>query len=419
MYISLYDKKINHLTNIINVKFKKYERLFEFDSFKASGQLSKEITGSSYYVVKTDNGKNMFFGLVGNITLEIEKEIVSFNGIDFRKALDTEILLDFSQNEIQDFTLSGIFNKVSNLINYTNIFGEDVNVEIIIPEDTTDTTVIANYTGQFFITNAYTFLTAYLEYFNYYIKSELNLTEKKITFTFVKNSKVISIKLKDFINNQITNDIVFNRAIATLSYNNIVELAKWLNSNEEEWDDEPETNKAEITISNLESIPDASNYPQDYYIKAYVVEEELYYYFKSKGAVYSPRPILPEIEYNLTSDNDIVLGEITEENKRIYPIKTIIFEDNYLESAKFKSINELLKSKYSEVIEITNDKVYNPIDFEQLELFTNIDIFTDNGFYKRLPIAEKEINFENSARIGIIRLGFKKTLFTQIFQGGK
>jgi hypothetical protein len=419
MYISLYDRYLNHLTNVRNIKFKKFERLFEFDSFKASGQLNRDTTGALYYVVNSDTGVPIFSGLVGNVNLEIDKDITTFYGLDYRIAFNTEILLDFSQNETQDFTLKGIFEKVSGLVNYIEIFGEDIEVEVIIPEDEADTTVIANYTGQFFITNAHNFLNTYLEYFNYYIKSELDLVNNKIIFTFVKNTKQLSIKLKDFINNQYTSDVVFNRAIATLSYNNILEVASWLDSNEEDWNGQPEANKIEITISTLDALPDASNYPGNYYVKAYVSEEELYYYYKSKAAVYSPRPILPEIEYNLTNDNEIVVGVISDETKRIYPTKTVIFQDNYLESAKFNSINELLKSKYSEVVEITNDILYNPVDFEELELFTNIDIYTDNGFYKRLPIAEKEINFETSSRIGIIRLGFKKTLFTQIYQGGK
>jgi hypothetical protein len=150
-------------------------------------------------VVNNSIGVPLYYGLVRNLNLELWNDLINFNGLDFRIAFDTDILLDFSQNVTQDFTLSGIFQKVCDLVKYNNIFGDNIEIEIVIPEDSSDTTIIADYTGQFFKINAYNFLRTYLQYYNYYIKSELDLANNKIIFTFVKtfeaNSRSFLIQL--------------------------------------------------------------------------------------------------------------------------------------------------------------------------------------------------------------------------------
>jgi hypothetical protein len=71
MYISLYDRDLKHLTNVKNISFKKFERLFEFDSFKAKGKINLDSLGSSYYVVNNSIGVPLYYGLVRNLNLEL------------------------------------------------------------------------------------------------------------------------------------------------------------------------------------------------------------------------------------------------------------------------------------------------------------------------------------------------------------
>lgn len=366
MYISIYSKKQKdgmreHLTNLSNVSFTLNRRTFDFNTFSATGQSTDNCDSGIVYIVNDDNGAPLYSGFAKNITKDGSH--ITFKGDDFRKLFDTEILLDFSQNEVQDFSLSGIFRKVSNLVTIPLDNDPEVNIipiEVIIPEDATDTKVIADYTGQYFIKNAYSFLKVYLSYFNYFMDAHYDFVQDKIFIEFKKSSGELSIKLKDFINERTTTDISVNKTIATISYKT----------------EDDEGNPV-------------------------------------------PRPqILPMKFYYLTRDNNIAEGFVDTSN-RIYPVRAKIFENEYLAQAQYDAISELVDNRYVENILITNDNIYNPIDLADVELYTKINIYTEVGFYKTLPVSEKEISFTSTKKTTIIKLGFKRILFTEIVKGGK
>ena len=368
MYISIYSKnkdfgKRNHITNLSKVSFTLVKRAFDFDTLTADGYTTDDFTEGLIYVINDDNGRPLYSGFCKNAQQEtLTSNKRSFKGDDFRKIFDTEILLDFSQNEAQDFTLSGIFRKVANLVTTSsdndpelNIF----NIEVIIPDDTTDTSFIGDYTGQYFIKNAYSFLKVYLAYFEYWIDSHYDVVNDKIVFEFKKSSGEESIKLKDFINTRTTTDIGINKAIATLK---------------------------------VETTDDEGNI--------------------------TPRSLdLPVKYYYLTKDNNIFEG-LPESANRVYPVRCKIFENEYLSQAQYDAISALVDARYSEDIKITTDNIYNPLDLSNVELFSYINVYTETGFYKKLPVAEKEIRFTAKNKNSIIKLGFKKTLITEIIKGG-
>ena len=131
-----------------------------------------------------------------------------------------------------------------------------------------------------------------------------------------------------------------------------------------------------------------------------------------------PRPVVATKYYYLGKDNNIYDG-LPKEDNRIYPVRTKIFQNEYLAQAQFDAINELTTNRYNENILITSDNIYNPIEIQDIEFFTRIKIFTDSGFYKILPVSEKEIVFTAKTKKSIIKLGFKRTLLTEIIKGGK
>ena len=365
MYISIYNKtkrnnKRVHITNLSDISYTLNLRAFDANSLDAEGRTEDDCTDGVVYVLCDDYGKSLYSGLVKNV--RIDGSFVSFKGDDFRKIFDTEILLDFSQNEQQDFTLHGIFKKVSDLVIHPSDNDPEVNIiplDVIIPEDSTDTTSIANYTGQYFIRNAYAFLKVYMSYYGYYLDSRYDVVQDKIIFEFKKTDAEISIKLKDFINEQTTNDISINKVVAT--------------------------------------------------IKTATTDEE-------GNPV--PRPQVATKYYYLSKDNNIYDG-LPEDFNRIYPVRQKIFENEYLAQAQLDAVSELTNNRYIENILLTSDRVYNPIDIENLDFFTRVNVYTDVGFYKQLPVSEKEITFTAKEKKTIIKLGFKRTLLTEILKGGR
>lgn len=353
-----------HLTNISNASYTLNRRAFDFNTLSAEGFTEDFCDTGIIYVICNENGSPKYSGFAKNIKKDGSEDSkkITLKGDDFRKIFDTEILLDFSQDTPQDFTLHGIFKKVSELVLTSGDNDPEINIfpiKVIIPADSTDTKFVGDYTGQYFIKNAYSFLKVYLSYFNYFLDSYYDVVNDNIVFEFKKAAGELSIKLKDFINERTTSDISVNKAIATIK---------------------------------VDTKDDEGNLV--------------------------PRPNVTMRYYYLSKDNNIYDG-MPEEDNRIYPVRTKIFENKYLSQAQFDAISELVDNRYVENILLTSDNVYNPIDIEDLELYTKINVYTDEGFYKTLPVSEKEITFTSKKKSSIIKLGFKRTLFTEIVKGGR
>lgn len=138
-------------------------------------------------------------------------------------------------------------------------------------------------------------------------------------------------------------------------------------------------------------------------------------YFKVKGKEIIPRPTtLPTYIYHLGSDNNIYENNIPAEMK-IVPIVSKYFESADLSSAQIEAIYHLLTNRWVENIIIENDSV-DLIDFENIELYTSINVYDKNGTLKKIPLVEKNFEyFEDTKRLKV-KLGFKKTSFTEIIK---
>ena len=140
-------------------------------------------------------------------------------------------------------------------------------------------------------------------------------------------------------------------------------------------------------------------------------------YYKLGPITYKPRPNLPERVYLLGKDNQIYEGynSIAESN-RLYPIVSKIFEAEYLAEAQVNAVYELVNNRYVENIIITQDTIEQPLDLSSLELYTMIRVYDDDGEYKDLPISEKTTLHNTKETRTEIKLGFKKTLLTEIIK---
>lgn len=496
MYAAIYSYNFEngyrkHLGNVIDIEHSTTLRTFDFSTSEVKGKCTFDLDRPLIYTINDERGRQLFAGFYKKPNQATNSNLLSFAGEDFKKILDTDILLDFSNEEIPSHTLSAIFTKVAEQIkSVKDPFTSSIDLEFIVPFDNTNTKVVADYTGQYIVVNALQFLKAYLGFYGYYIKPSYDAMADRITFEFIKKSAVIvPIKLKDFMHDKTGSDIKVNKTIATISFKTVMEDVSWLASDESYFSSQPYANRATLVGTELPS-PDgyasgfalrlvsafewqvatvdeynASDIKSEVLIQKYTdtvcmisptVEQattaagnpnetqygtvikamfklkitgeicQLYptyiklvsqstIYHQRSGMNFQSRPNLPERVYTLGNDNEIYDGYAPSE-KRIYPIVTKIFESDYLAESQLNAVYEIVNNRYIENIIINQEKSITPIDFSELDLFTTIRTYDSDGTYKDIPISEKMYKHQNGRNQIDIKLGFKKTLLTEIIK---
>ncbi len=146
------------------------------------------------------------------------------------------------------------------------------------------------------------------------------------------------------------------------------------------------------------------------YVKVYSTDIE---YYSKGGTVVVPRPTtLANKVYSLGSDNNIYEGK-PPSDLMIYPIKREIFEAETLAKAQVDAIYSLVNNRWNENIII--DSKLSPADLKDVPLLQQIKVFDKNGDIKILPVSEITVKVHKSLSY-MIKLGFKKELFTQIYK---
>lgn len=497
MYAAIYsylreNGRRKHIGNVTHIEHSTTLRTFDFSTCEIKGKCDFSMDDSLLYVINDEKGRQRFSGFIKQAKIDDRSELLTFSGEDFKRILDTDIILDFSHVEDVDLTLEGIFHKVSQQISGSgDPFITMLDLEFIIPADSTDTKAIADYTGQYIVVNALQFLKVYLAYYEYYINPSYDVTLDRVTFAFTKmNAELVEIKLKDFTHEKTSSDIRVNKTIATISFKTTSDEASWIASDVAYYDNQPYANRgtmigleppkpdayavgfalrlisgyewqlateseydAETALRTTITIPqyvgsectiaptfeqaiaavgDPDNaqegiivralmkvnssgeicYGYPIYIKSVPISAS---YHRRSDVTYYPRPVLPERVYTLGNDNRIYEGYAPEE-MRIYPIVSKVFEATYLSEAQLNAVYEIVNNRYVENIIITQDSMTQTLDLSSLELFTPIRVYDSGGDYKDIPISEKTyIHRANEQRLQI-KLGFKKTLLTEIIK---
>lgn len=355
MYISIYDENQEHIANVIDVSYDKTTRVYDNDTFSAEGVASEDIKGGKIAVLNTDAGDYKYACFVDGITPTDAKQKVK--GLDFKSLWDTEILLDYTPENSFDGRLSAIFIKIKSLLfNSSDATVQKIRVVVNIPTDTTDTTpLFGSLQGTYKIVNAYTFLKAYLKFYEYNIESSYDIVQKTIVFDFVKNSRVVQIGLNDFIYELTTTSSATNKAVATIKF---------------------DTGSGNARPSSIATT----------------------YYYR-------------------TTDNNIVCSDAAGEIAgRVYPVITKIYESEYLADAQRDAIYELANSRYVDNVVIDNNNTVDPIDFDGYPLYTKVELYYGGHLYKTLPISEKTTKCDGNGTNIKIKLGFKKVLLTEIIK---
>lgn len=364
MYIEIYDENLHHLANIDGITYDLQQRVYDLDSFSATGKIDEEITQGKVAILKDDFGNYEYGCFIDDINILEGK--CTIKGLDFRTLFQNEILIDYSQPNSFDSRLSKIFEKVCGLLfEGLDLYVIHIPVTTHITYNSTDTTPLGNWQNQYIIKDAYTFLKLYLKYYGYNIEAKLDLADGILKFDFVRNNTSLDINLKDFKAEITTTQTKTNKAIATLSF---------------------QTVKEEDGVE-----------------------------------VITPRPsTLATSYYYLDKDNNIIQSnEAGNFQKRIYPVVTKIFEAEYLAEAQYNAIYELVNSRYNDNIIIDNTQVIDPIDFKDYKLYTMVNVYQDGNFYISSPITEKHTTLNSNGLTIKVKLGFKVIYLTEIIKKGR
>ena len=366
MYIELYNQKLEHISNVDMVTFELTKRVYGTDTFSAKGLYQGDISSAKVLRLCQDDGEAEYSCYVES--MEFKDQEVNIIGLDFRRILKTEALLDFTRSF--DSSLHGVLSKALD----TLFDGDDycynvIPVSYTIPNefksiDTKET--VADYYGTYIINDISAFIETYLRIYEYYIQIELDLinTPKRLVLRILQGEGVSDISLEDFEYNRSTTSISTNKTVATIKFESKIE-------NED----------GTITIK--------------------------------------PRPSsLATIYYYLTNDNQIVQSQSPniELEERIYPVVAKYYEDEYLAKAQFNAAYELACNRYVDNIIIDADSKLDPINLESIGLCTLFNIYHNGTFIYTLPLAEKTIKHSTSGRTCQIKLGYKKMLLTEIIK---
>lgn len=392
MYIAIYDENVEHITNVDNATYDLTQRVYDNDTFTAEGVCDVDINDAKIAIVNDDAGNYVYACFADTVTPEYNKR--SVKGLDFKSLFDTEILLDFTPEGSFDGRLSAIFRKVAAAVfDVTDVAVKKIAVEVIIPDDNTDTTeTYGSLQGTYQIKNAYSFLKCYLKYYEYNIETKFDVVARKIIFKFTKCAERVAVNLSDFIYELTTTSAAANKAVATIKYN--VETPQTDASGNIIYSDVQETDASGNPVYNDDGTP--KMLPK-----------------------YQPRPTTIATRYYYRDkDNNIVQADAAGNiDGRLYPVKQKWFESEYLADAQFNAVYELANSRYVDNIIIDNNITVDPLDFAVYPLYTKVDLYYDGKLYKTLPISEKITKLDASGQSTKIKLGFKKILLTEIIKG--
>jgi hypothetical protein len=132
----------------------------------------------------------------------------------------------------------------------------------------------------------------------------------------------------------------------------------------------------------------------------------------NRASVYTKNYVKNQ-EWGLTEDNLIV--KLPTDKKLIYPAKNKNFiaeessenltETEALNNAIYEAVMSLAENRYQENIDLNAQQYKSVIDLTNIDFSYKVDVYTDDGFYRTLPVGEIETDSKGNKHI--IRLGHR------------
>lgn len=138
---------------------------------------------------------------------------------------------------------------------------------------------------------------------------------------------------------------------------------------------------------------------------------------KAVAVVKKDGAVLTKKYFYRTDRNEIVTSDydnITE--NRIYPVKAVIKSAETAYQSQYDAIKELADARFNDNITIRNIPERDPANFFGIGLLTSVKCYRGGKLFRVLPVSETEENSDAGTKTITVKLGFKKTLLTEILK---
>lgn len=347
MYFVLYDRFLTSIGQTYIVEsWSRIQRAVDFDELRITGEQIPYSADPFFVVVNDKQGKMMFSGLASTPQVDERLKKTTLSLKDYTTLLNSEIIIDWSQ--FVGATLAEYIDFVLTTWKTQISVGFD-NIVWDVSELTgifLDESIPLGEEKENVL--AYTLVNDAMQYYNLHCVPELDVYEKTLSFGF-KCSGVtsISVRLRDFGIDYIEKSFgEYNRA---------------------------------------------------------TVYDSLYTRHQ---------------EWALTVDNRVV--RLPSDAPLVYPAKNRNFiadEPNEDESAESKIYNaiydavmSLAGNRYQENLDLNAQQYRSILDMSSLDFSYKVAVYTDDGYYKDLPVGEIETDSKGKH---IVRLGYRIQELTQ------
>jgi hypothetical protein len=347
MYFVLYDRFLKSIgETYILESWNRTQRATDFDELKIVGAEIPQNANPFLVVVNDRQGKQMFSGLASTPAIDDKTKKTSLSLKDYLTLLNSEIIIDW--DSFTGTTVASLIDFVFNTWkNQVDVGLENIVCDTTAISDIALDTELYNFTGKENVL-AYDLIADAINYYDLYNENKLDLREKTLTFYFKKASlNPLSIRLSDF----------------------------GVNAIEKSFGD---YNRASVYTSSFEK----------------------------------------KEEWALTEDNNIV--KLPTDKSIIYPAKNRNFiaeepsddltETQAINDAVYDAVMGLAGNRYQENIDLNAQQYKSIVDLTNIDFSYKINVYTNEGEYKTLPVGEIETDSKGTH---IIRLGHRIQELTQ------
>lgn len=350
MYFVLYNRFLKSIGEpYVLESWSRTQRAVDLDSLRIEGAQIPFSADPFLVVVNDRQGKQMFSGLASTPVINDKTKKTSIILKDYLTLLNSDVMIDFSKffaEYVAGATLGDYLNFV---LNYWK-------EEIDLGFETVTWSVDSVYEEPLTHTqdmssiqsvNICDHILGLVNYYNLYIVSSLDLNTKTLTYTFYPASlNSVSIRLKDF--------------------------------------------------------------------GVEVIEKSFGDY--NRATVYNFNHVKMQ-QWALTKDNQVV--KLPSNKELVYPAKNKNFigkdpntsgSTGSLNGAVFDAVMGLAQNRYQENVDLDAQKYKSVLDLTGIDFSYKVDVYTDDGYYKNLPVGEIVTDSKGKH---IIRLGHRVQELTQ------
>lgn len=347
MYFVLYDRFLKSIgETYILESWNRTQRATDFDELKIVGAEIPQNANPFLVVINDRQGKQMFSGLASTPAIDDKTKKTSLSLKDYLTLLNSELIIDW--DSFDGTTVASLIEFVFN----TWKSQIDVGLENIICDtsaiiDIALDTELYNFTGKENVLS-YDLIADAINYYDLYNENKLDLRSKTLTFYFKKASiNPLSIRLSDFGVNAIEKSFGdYNRA--TVYSSSFVKNQEWA-----------------LTESNM--------------IVKLPTTENVIYPAKNRNFIAEK------------TSNDLT-------------------ETQAINDAVYDAVMGLAENRYQENIDLNAQQYKSVIDLTNIDFSYKINVYTNEGEYKILPVGEIETDSKGKH---IVRLGHRIQELTQ------